>query len=155
MLLDLAPVVLDATDGRAAQRLPRLRRGPRAAPRDQPRHRRAADADRGAGASWPRRRASSAFVVDATAVHDRGASDVQELRALDAVGAAYLRTLTEAGVDLDDAAGLVEFRYAATDEQFPTIAKLRAARRLWARVLELSGGRAPTSSASTRSPAGR
>ena len=31
--------------------------------------------------------------------------------------------------------------YAATDEQFPTIAKLRAARRLWARVLELSGGR--------------
>jgi methylmalonyl-CoA mutase len=33
----------------------------------------------------------------------------------------------------------VEFRYAATDEQFPTIAKLRAARRLWARVLGLSG----------------
>ena len=28
------------------------------------------------------------------------------------------------------AAGLVEFRYAATDEQFLTIAKLRAARRL-------------------------
>ncbi len=33
----------------------------------------------------------------------------------------------------------MEFRYAATDEQFPTIAKLRAARRLWTRVLELSG----------------
>ena len=33
---------------------------------------------------------------------------------------------------------MLEFRYAATDEQFPTIAKLRAARRLWARVLELS-----------------
>ena len=33
---------------------------------------------------------------------------------------------------------LMEFRYAATDEQFPQIAKLRAARRLWARVLELS-----------------
>ena len=32
----------------------------------------------------------------------------------------------------------MEFRYAATDEQFATIAKLRAARRLWARVLELS-----------------
>ena len=42
---------------------------------------------------------------------------------------------------------LVEFRYAATDEQFPTIAKLRAARRLWARVLELSGCR------ETREPA--
>ena len=34
----------------------------------------------------------------------------------------------------------MEFRYAATDEQFSQIAKLRAARRLWARVLELSEG---------------
>ena len=53
-------------------------------------------------------------------------------------GAAYLRTLIGAGLSVDEAAGLVEFRYAATDEQFPTIAKLRAARRLWARVLEMS-----------------
>jgi methylmalonyl-CoA mutase len=42
-------------------------------------------------------------------------------------------------IDLDDAVGVLEFRYAATDDQFLTIAKLRAARRLWARVLELSG----------------
>jgi methylmalonyl-CoA mutase len=79
-----------------------------------------------------------AFVVDATAVHDRGASDVQELAWSMAAGAAYLRTLTDAGLGVDQAADLVEFRYAATDEQFATIAKLRAARRLWARVLELS-----------------
>lgn len=32
----------------------------------------------------------------------------------------------------------MEFRYCATDEQLVTIAKLRAARRLWARVAELS-----------------
>ena len=51
----------------------------------------------------------------------------------------YLRSLTDAGFDLDEAAKIVEFRYAATDEQFTTIAKLRAARRLWGRVLELSG----------------
>ncbi|MCW2758031.1 MAG: methylmalonyl-CoA mutase [Nocardioidaceae bacterium] len=81
-------------------------------------------------------------VVDATAVHDLGASDAQELGYSLAVGAAYLRRLTAAGMDVDAAAGLVEFRYAATDEQFPTIAKLRAARRLWARVVELSGGEA-------------
>jgi len=79
-------------------------------------------------------------VVDATAVHDRGASDVQELGYSMAVGAAYLRALTDgAGLDVAEAAALIEFRYAATDEQFPTIAKLRAARRLWARMLELSG----------------
>jgi methylmalonyl-CoA mutase len=42
-------------------------------------------------------------------------------------------------MSVGEAAALVEFRYAATDDQFLTIAKLRAARRLWARVLELSG----------------
>lgn len=78
-------------------------------------------------------------VVDATTVHDRGGSDVQELAFSLALGVAALRTLSAAGVDVAEAAGLVEFRYAATDDQFATIAKLRAARRLWARVLELSG----------------
>lgn len=78
-------------------------------------------------------------VVDGTAVHDLGASDGQELGYSLAVGAAYLRALTEAGLTVEQAAGLIEFRYAATGEQFPTIAKFRAARRLWVRVLELSG----------------
>ena len=78
-------------------------------------------------------------VVDGTALHDAGASDAQELGWTMAVGVHYLRLLTEAGFTVDEAAGLIEFRYAATDEQFPTIAKLRAARRLWARVLEASG----------------
>ena len=80
-----------------------------------------------------------ALTVDATAVHDAGASDVQELAYSLGVGAQYLRVLVEAGFSVDEAAGLIDFRYAATDEQFPTIAKLRAARRLWNRVAELSG----------------
>jgi methylmalonyl-CoA mutase len=78
------------------------------------------------------------FVVDAAGIHDRGASDAQELGWSMAAGATYLRALTDAGMSVDEAAGLVEFRYAATNEQFASIAKLRAARRLWARVLELS-----------------
>jgi methylmalonyl-CoA mutase len=78
-------------------------------------------------------------VVDGTALHDLGASDAQELGWTMAVGVHYLRLLTEAGLSVDEAAAVLEFRYAATDEQFPTIAKLRAARRLWARVLEASG----------------
>lgn len=78
-------------------------------------------------------------VVDATALHDLGASDAQELGFATAVAATYLRALADAGLSVADAAAQIEFRLAATDEQFPTIAKLRAARRLWARVLELSG----------------
>lgn len=79
-----------------------------------------------------------AAVVDGTAVHDLGASDAQEVGYSVAVGAAYLRELVASDIPVAEAAQLVEFRYAATDEQFLTIAKLRAARRLWARVLELS-----------------
>jgi methylmalonyl-CoA mutase len=38
-----------------------------------------------------------------------------------------------------EAADQLEFRYAATADQFLTIAKLRAARQVWSRVLEASG----------------
>jgi methylmalonyl-CoA mutase len=78
------------------------------------------------------------IVVDATCVHDLGASEAQEVGYSLAAGAAYLRLLTDAGLPVDVAALLLEFRYAATDEQFLTIAKLRAARRCWDRMLELS-----------------
>jgi methylmalonyl-CoA mutase len=80
-----------------------------------------------------------AIVVDGLPVHAAGGADAQELGFTMAAGVAYLRALTDAGLDVATAARLLEFRYAATDEQFPTIAKLRAARRLWARVLEASG----------------
>lgn len=80
-----------------------------------------------------------AVVVDGLPVHAAGGGDAQELGFSIAAGVAYLRVLTDAGLDVATAARLLEFRYAATDEQFPTIAKLRAARRLWARVLEACG----------------
>jgi methylmalonyl-CoA mutase len=80
-----------------------------------------------------------AVTVDATAYHDAGASDAEELAYALATGVAYLRTLTDGGLDLDAALGQLEFRYAATADQFATIAKLRAARRLWARVAEVCG----------------
>ncbi|GAA2877442.1 methylmalonyl-CoA mutase family protein [Pseudonocardia halophobica] len=80
-----------------------------------------------------------AVVVDATAVQEAGGSEAQELGFSLAAGVAYLRALTGAGLPVSDAARVLEFRYSATAEQFPTIAKLRAARRLWGRVLEASG----------------
>ena len=80
-----------------------------------------------------------AIVVDATPVREAGGSDVQQLGFSLSAGVAYLRALVDAGLDVAAAARLLEFRYAATPEQFPTIALLRAGRRLWARVLEASG----------------
>ena len=45
-----------------------------------------------------------------------------------------------AGLPADAAFGQLEFRYAATADQFATIAKLRAARRVWARVAQQCAG---------------
>ncbi|MDF9811184.1 methylmalonyl-CoA mutase small subunit [Streptomyces sp. SPB162] len=87
-----------------------------------------------------------ALTVDALPYHGAGASPAQELGASLATGVAYLRELTSAGLTVDAALGQLEFRYAATADQFLTIAKLRAARRLWARVAEASGA-APTAGA--------
>jgi methylmalonyl-CoA mutase len=78
-------------------------------------------------------------VVDATVFADAGASVVEELGCSLAAGVAYLRALTEGGLSVDEAFAQLEFRYSATADQFTTIAGLRAARRLWDRVGEISG----------------
>jgi methylmalonyl-CoA mutase len=80
-----------------------------------------------------------AIVVDGTVWHEAGATDAQELAWSTAAGATYLRALTEAGLSIDDALRQLEFRFSATADQFATIAKLRAGRRLWARVAEVAG----------------
>ncbi|MEU6543174.1 methylmalonyl-CoA mutase family protein [Streptomyces sp. NPDC046859] len=80
-----------------------------------------------------------ALTVDALPYHEAGGSAAQELGSALATGVAYLRELTEAGLTVEQAAAQLEFRYAATADQFLTIAKLRAARRMWARVTEVSG----------------
>ncbi len=77
--------------------------------------------------------------VDATVYHDAGASDATELAVATAVGVAYLRALTDAGLDVWAALDAVEFRFAVSADQFASIAKLRAARRVWARVAALCG----------------
>ena len=80
-----------------------------------------------------------ALTVDALPYHEAGASPAQELGCSLATGVAYLRDLTSAGLPVEAALGQLEFRYAATTDQFLTIAKLRAARRLWARVSQVCG----------------
>src|SRR4051794_33191626 len=77
--------------------------------------------------------------VDATVFHDAGVSAVEELGCSLAAGTAYLRALTDGGLSVDEAFAQLEFRYSATADQFTTIAGLRAARRLWDRVGEVSG----------------
>jgi methylmalonyl-CoA mutase len=80
-----------------------------------------------------------AITVDGPTFHGLGASASWELGAAIAVGVTYLRALTDGGVPTSDALRQISFRFAADDDQFMTIAKLRAARQLWARVAEVVG----------------
>ncbi|ANH36703.1 Methylmalonyl-CoA mutase small subunit [Nocardioides dokdonensis FR1436] len=142
VLLDLAPVVLDAPSAPVAVAEAFLAHAGGtglAAGTNLGASATATDADLVAVARLALERGLLGVVVDGTRVHDRGASDAQELGWSMAAAARVLRVLTAAGMSVDEAAGLVELRYAVTDEQFASIAKLRAARRLWARVLQLSG----------------
>ncbi len=82
-----------------------------------------------------------AVVVDVTRYHEAGCSGTEELGCAIATGIAYLRLLVEAGLDVESALSQIEFRFAATSDQFLTIAKLRAARLLWWRVAQASGAR--------------
>ncbi|GAA1278096.1 methylmalonyl-CoA mutase family protein [Saccharothrix xinjiangensis] len=92
-------------------------------------------------------------VVDGLPFHEAGGSDAEELGASLAAGVAYLRQLTGAGLSAAEAVRLLEFRYAATADQFLTIAKFRAARRLWARVTEVVDEPAPQLQHAVTSPA--
>jgi len=77
--------------------------------------------------------------VDAGVYSEAGGSDSDELAISVAVGVAYLRALTDAGLSVASALAQLEFRYAVSADQWASMAKLRAGRRLWARVAELCG----------------
>ncbi len=78
-------------------------------------------------------------VADGRVVHNAGGSEIQELGFVLAVAVAYLRALEAAGVALDAARRAIFLRLAADADQIMSIAKFRAARKLWARVEEACG----------------
>jgi methylmalonyl-CoA mutase len=96
----------------------------------------AAELARSCAADFPGVRA---IVVDALPYHEAGGTDAEELGCAVAAGLEYLRAMRAVGLSADAAFGQLEFRYAATADQFATIAKLRAARRVWARVAQQCG----------------
>ena len=81
----------------------------------------------------------SAVTVDASAYDTAGASESQTLAAAMATGVAYLRAMTDAGMSVDDACRQIVFRLPLGPDQFFAIAKLRAARKLWARITDVAG----------------
>lgn len=78
-------------------------------------------------------------VADARVIHNAGGSEAQELAYALSTALAYWRALEASGISLDDARGMIFFRLSADADQFMTMAKFRALRKLWARMEEAAG----------------
>jgi methylmalonyl-CoA mutase len=78
-------------------------------------------------------------VADGRVIHNAGGSEAQELAFVLGSALAYLRALDAEGVALDQARRMIFFRLAADADQFLTIAKFRALRKLWARIEDACG----------------
>jgi len=83
-----------------------------------------------------------ALLVSTRAYAQAGATSVHELAWAIATGVEYLRGLERAGVSPEDTARSLQFSLSVGSQFFPEIAKLRAARLLWSKVVAASGGSA-------------
>ena len=79
------------------------------------------------------------FRVDGTDFANAGADDGLELALSVAAAVAHLRDLTAAGLSPAAALRAITFAVSADDDQFATIAKFRALRKIWARVAQVVG----------------
>ncbi len=79
-------------------------------------------------------------------MQEAGANLVQELAFTLADGREYVRAAIAAGLDVDDFAGRLSFFWAIGMNFFMEIAKMRAARLLWARIMEEFQPKKPSSS---------
>ena len=150
--LDLAPVALDAgwAGPQAAERLAALAKG---GPQAQPLFHLdplSALAEQGSSPgpikahltlaastavqladTYPRARL---FLASGRAVHEAGGTEAQELGFVLAAGLGYARALMDAGMPLQQAFARVTLGLSADAAYFVVIAKLRAARLLWAKL---------------------
>ncbi|MBB3971882.1 methylmalonyl-CoA mutase [Hansschlegelia beijingensis] len=83
--------------------------------------------------------AGPVVLADSRVVHCAGASEIQELATVLGSATDHVRAMIDHGFTLEAAAGQIAFAFACDAQQFASIAKLRAARLLWARWREEAG----------------
>lgn len=79
------------------------------------------------------------LTVDGSAFHNAGSGIVTQLAFALAKGADYLNYLTGKGFEIDDIAPRIRFHFAVGSSYFMEIAKFRAARYLWANIVNAYG----------------
>ena len=79
-------------------------------------------------------------------IREAGSTAVQEVAFTLANGIAYVEAAIKAGLDVDDFAGQLSFFFNAHNNLLEEVAKFRAARRMWAKIMrERFGAKKPSS----------
>jgi methylmalonyl-CoA mutase len=86
---------------------------------------------------------ASLFLATGRAAHEAGGSAAQELGTMAAAAVAYARALAAAGLPMEDALAGVVLGVSIDGEVLTSIAKLRAAREIWARIAAACGAPMP------------
>lgn len=84
------------------------------------------------------RRVPNWYTISISGYHTReaGASAVQELAFTLSQGMAYVESTMERGLEVDEFAPRLSFFFGCHNDLFEEVAKFRAARRIWARVMK-------------------
>ncbi len=92
------------------------------------------------GARWAVPYAKATFfLASGRVVHEAGGSEGQEIAFALSAALAYAKALVAAGLSMPDAFGRVVLGLAAEETYFTSLAKLRAARRLWSQMTRACG----------------
>jgi methylmalonyl-CoA mutase N-terminal domain/subunit len=78
----------------------------------------------------------NAISISGYHIREAGATAVQELAFTLANGIAYVQAAVDAGLDVNVLGGQLSFFFNAHNNLFEEVAKFRAARRLWARIMK-------------------
>jgi methylmalonyl-CoA mutase len=84
------------------------------------------------------------MLASGRAVHEAGGTEAQELGFVAAALVAYAKALVRAGMGAGDAFARIVLGVSVDGEYFTDIAKVRAARALFARIADASGASAPS-----------
>jgi methylmalonyl-CoA mutase len=81
-----------------------------------------------------------AIAIHSDAYHNGGGSNVEELAFSFATAVEYLRQMLQRGLHINQVAKTIQFNFSLGNNFFMEIAKIRAARLLWSKIIKEFGG---------------
>lgn len=83
---------------------------------------------------------SKSIKINGEVYHNSGANSVQEIAYSISEAIAYIRELSQLGLDIDDIANQIYLSIGIGNQYFTELAKIRATRLIWAKIIKEFGG---------------